>query len=408
MNLQNIILINDAAYITGGAGKVVISSARQLARLGFHVILFTAIGPIDETLVKDGIEVICLQQYDILTDPNRFRAICQGIWNRKAQKEFRKLLSKYNFQNTIVHYHAWTKSLSPSIFQITSSMKYPIVVTLHDFFTCCPNGGLYNYQKEQICKLKPLSLSCLMCNCDVRNYLQKIWRCIRQTIQNKELRNHQKIAFIAISSLCKKVNEPYLQQFHPQWYHLNNPIELNEQSMVDITKNDAYLFIGRLSAEKGAELFCRAITDLGLKGFVLGEGYQREYLQSKFPNITFTGWVEGSEKEKYIRQSKALVMTSKWYETFGLVVAEMKSYGIPCIVPDRCAAAEQIENGRTGYIFKTGNLDSLKEAILKYEHSNKSNMQEHILKDFNPNKYSLETHCKKLIEVYSDFMFAKS
>lgn len=241
MKLQNIILVNDAAYITGGAGKVAISSARQLSRHGFHVILFTAMGPVDDTLVKDGVEVICLYQYDILSDPNRFRAICQGLWNKKAKVEFRKLLSKYNPKNTLVHYHAWTKSLSSSIFQVTSSMEFPIIVTLHDFFTCCPNGGFYNYQQEHICELKAMSLSCLLCNCDVRSYSQKIWRSIRQLVQNKELKSHTRIAFISISSLCKKVHAPYLQRLNPRWYHLNNPVELNEQLEVDITQNDSYL-----------------------------------------------------------------------------------------------------------------------------------------------------------------------
>lgn len=159
-----------------------------------------------------------------------------------------------------------------------------------------------------------------------------------------------------------------------------------------------------MSAEKGAELFCQAITDLGLKGIVLGDGYQREFLQRKYPNVIFTGWVEGSEKEMYIRQSKALVMTSKWYETFGLVVAEMKSYGIPCIVPDRCAAAEQIEDGKTGYIFKTGNLESLKDCLSRYEDENLSFFQKNLNESFRPSDYSLITHTKNLIAIYHDFM----
>ena len=64
---------------------------------------------------------------------------------------------------------------------------------------------------------------------------------------------------------------------------------------------------------------------------------------------------------------------------FGLVVAEMKSYGIPCIVPDRCAASEQIEEGKTGYIFESGNLESLKECICKYEQTDIIKLQNNIL-----------------------------
>lgn len=39
-------------------------------------------------------------------------------------------------------------------------------ITLHEYFTVCPNGGIYNYKKGRICDVKPNSLECLFCNCD--------------------------------------------------------------------------------------------------------------------------------------------------------------------------------------------------------------------------------------------------
>ena len=72
------------------------------------------------------------------------------------------------------------------------------------------------------------------------------------------------------------------------------------------------------------------------------------------------GGLQVKIKQAYFKKAKALVFTSLCYETFGLSVAEARSYGIPCIVPDSCAASEQVIDGETGYLFKTGNLDSLK------------------------------------------------
>ena len=56
----------------------------------------------------------------------------------------------------------------------------------------------------------------------------------------------------------------------------------------------------------------------------------------------------GKEKEEYILRAKCLIVTSLWHETFGLVVAEMKMYGIPSIVPIQHAASEQIANNKDG------------------------------------------------------------
>ena len=93
-----------------------------------------------------------------------------------------------------------------------------------------------------------------------------------------------------------------------------------------------------------------------------------------------------------------------WGETFGLSVAEAKSYGIPCIVPDRCAAAEQVEDGKTGFIFNTGNLDSLKEAILKYEQADIAKMQQTLIDTFDAKSLSMETHVKNLLEIYNQIL----
>lgn len=96
MKFKTIVVVNDFSFVNGGAGQVAISSAIGLLAKGYRVILFTAVGPVDENLAKQGIEVVCLNQYDILHDPNRMRAIIQGVWNVKAKVVFEKLLRTLN------------------------------------------------------------------------------------------------------------------------------------------------------------------------------------------------------------------------------------------------------------------------------------------------------------------------
>lgn len=398
--VRNIIIVNDAAYVTGGAGKVALESAKVLSSNGFHIVLFSAIGPIDQSLIDAGIEVICLNQYDILSDPKRTRAVIQGVWNKKAYNRFQELLLHYSNKDTLIHFHAIIKSLSPCLYAAAAKYNFKIVVTLHEYFLFCPNGGLFNYQKRQICKIKPSSFQCLLCNCDVRSYPQKIWRFIRQMVETYSFQKNHDIALIYISKLNYKICYDNLKKKVSHWYFLQNPIELNLKTPIDIDNNDIYLFIGRISEEKGIDLFCQAMTDLNLKGLVLGDGYLRETYQRKYPNIQFAGWVTGDRKDELLRKGKVLIFPSLWYEGAPLTIIEMKSYGLPCIVPDQCAAAEEIEDGETGYIFKSGSLSSLESAIRKYEKTNIMYFQKNILNHFDPDKYSLNTHCKKLIDIY--------
>lgn len=98
---------------------------------------------------------------------------------------------------------------------------------------------------------------------------------------------NKEINIISISNQTEKVIIPFIEKKIKRWFYLRNPVVLKKITKVAIEKNDAYLFIARLSREKGAELFCQALTDLNLKGYVLGDGELMKELKEKYPKIVF-------------------------------------------------------------------------------------------------------------------------
>ena len=400
--LKNIVIVNDFANTDGGAGKVAIDVALSLSNI-YNVVFFTSVQPIDVRLKNTAIKLVCVGKPDILSDNNRYRAITKGILDVHIKKIFARELNLLNANETIVHVHTWTKALTSSIFEVTAKKNFHLVLTMHDFFAFCPNGGFYDYKKKKICEYRSLSVNCLLTNCDSRNYFQKIWRVIRLYVQNNSLWKNNKLTLLYISRLSKEIAEPYIQN-NIRLRYLPDPVDLPNGSKCNIDHNDYYIYLGRLSPEKGASLFCKALSDLGLKGLLIGDSYLKEELSLEYPNMIFAGWASGEKKQKLLRKGKALVFPSLLFETYGLVVAEAKSYGIPCIVPDCCAASEQIEDGKTGYIFKTGDLESLKEAIMKYENTDLAQMQKNLLESFHPEELSMETHLKRLVGIYNEIL----
>ena len=69
---MKVIVVNDFAFVNGGASQVAVTTAKLLAKKGHRVIFFSAVGPIGQELKEvQNLSVVCLNQKDILRDPNR-------------------------------------------------------------------------------------------------------------------------------------------------------------------------------------------------------------------------------------------------------------------------------------------------------------------------------------------------
>lgn len=67
-----------------------------------------------------------------------------------------------------------------------------------------------------------------------------------------------------------------------------------------------------------------------------------------------------------MESAEIFVMPSRWYEASPLVTPEAQlSAALPLVVSDECAAADDVEPGRNGLLFRTGDVDSLVSAILE-------------------------------------------
>lgn len=358
MKVENVVIVNDFNYIQGGASKVAIDTARLLSEeKDIKVYFFSAVNKAEENL--ENVTYISTNQNEALKEKNRFKGIINGIYNFKAKKEFKKLLEFLDKENTVIHVHGWTKALSSSIFDIAFKMNFKVILTMHDYFTACPNGGYFDYKENKICRRKPLSWQCIKCNCDSRNYGFKIYRLVRQFVQNKIVKLPEKLQYaIGISDLSIEVLKPTLSpNVHIE--KIYNPIEFDEsEEKVDYMKNKYFLYVGRISKEKGVDIFCKAITDLGLKGIAVGDGSEKEHLEKEYPNIEFTGWKSQEEVKNYMKGAKALIFPSLWYETFGLTILEACSLNIPALVNKNCAGREFVTETN---LFE--NVEELKKRI---------------------------------------------
>jgi len=356
---MNIIILADYGFAKGGAERVAVAAALGLARRGNAVTYLCAVGPVAEELIGEpNLAVRCLNQNDLLSG-GMANAAKQGIWNRAAAAAMRQLLAHHDPQSVIVHAHTWTHALTSSPLAVAVKAHVSTVVTLHDYFLACPNGGFYDFQRGEICTRQPLGWSCLCTNCDARGAGHKAFRVARQLVQRdwsglpKRLRN-----FIDLSDFSRDILRPHLPS-QAQFTRISNPILVEPCDPAEPERRRGFVFIGRLVPEKAPQLLARAAAALNVPVTFIGEGPLRDELARLNPAARFTGWLGHADLQRELRASRALVFPSVWYETQGLVVLEALANGVPALVADRCAAKEFVEPDQTGLWFQSGNENDL-------------------------------------------------
>ena len=107
--------------------------------------------------------------------------------------------------------------------------------------------------------------------------------------------------------------------------------------------------------------------------------------------------VEKEEVQKYIIDSRAVVLPSRWYEGAPLTPLEAMQYRIPCIVSNCSAACEYIIEGRNGFVF---DLENLTNVIRKYE-ENISSFKNDVYFEKIINEYKTDKYINSLINLYN-------
>jgi glycosyltransferase involved in cell wall biosynthesis len=101
----------------------------------------------------------------------------------------------------------------------------------------------------------------------------------------------------------------------------------------------------------------------------LGDGHLRESLDRLArtePSVAvrFVGFQNQTQLSRYYHAADILVLPSRGFEPWGLVVNEALAHGLPCIVSDQVGCApDLITPGVTGEIFESGSVSSLSWAL---------------------------------------------
>jgi glycosyltransferase involved in cell wall biosynthesis len=403
---MKLILITDSASVDGGVSKVAIDSALACAKRGIAVHYIAACGPVAAELQDvPNLQVTCLGQFDLKNDPRRARAAINGIFNFPLARSLQSIFAAADPAETVVHFHGWSKAVSPLPIRVAAKSKLSTILTIHEYFIACPNGGFYVHKDDAICHRTPLSLDCLLCNCDSRSYSHKLWRYSRTFLQKYALQIPALIKnYILLSPVSRRAVEPYLPR-DARIHMLDNPIDVTDRGRTPVEDNQIFLFVGRFSREKGVLRLAEAVRDLGVPAVFIGDGHLRADMERIAPKATFTGWLKAEEIAAWMRRARALVFPSTWYEGQPLVPIEAAASGLPCVLSNCNAAVDYLLDGERAIHFQYDSLEALKAKMLSLQDNELvGRLSRNVYQWYWQNPWSIDRHADQLIEIYHSLL----
>jgi glycosyltransferase involved in cell wall biosynthesis len=197
----------------------------------------------------------------------------------------------------------------------------------------------------------------------MRSYGRKLWRVGRQMIAE---RGPALSGLFSDLILVTRFQRDVVGSLLPKArrHILSNPIDVSDLGP-RAAAGHGFVFLGRLSPEKGPLIFAEAAKRAGVTATFIGDGPLREEIAAKYPDARLLGWKPPDVAQQLLREARALVFPSVWYEAQGLAVLEAKALGVPVIVSDVCAARDEVESGAAGLLFKSGDESSLADALVR-------------------------------------------
>ncbi len=287
------------------------------------------------------------------------------IYSLEARNKLEKLLN--NFKPDIAHAHCIYHHLSPSVLSLLHERGIPTVMTAHDLKLACPAYKMLN--KQGICeKCKNGNLLHLVKNRCIHNSLATSTLVAVESAVHKSLglykKNLDRVVAPSKFFRAKLIEWGWKPE---QLAYIPNYVDI-ERYTPQPEPGDYFLYFGRLAPEKGVDSLIRAASLAGVKLRIAGTGpYEAELKALATENqeqIEFLGYCSGDKLWSLIREARAVVLPSQWYENAPISILEAYASGKPVIGANIGGIPEIINENVTGFLYDSGNIEELSKCLV--------------------------------------------
>lgn len=139
-------------------------------------------------------------------------------------------------------------------------------------------------------------------------------------------------------------------------------------------KNKNLVSVGRLSDEKGYPDLIEIFSEIQRKHkewslHIIGDGPQRTTIEERIAHYSLQDKVilHGFQSNEYVKKmlsNASIYMMASFEESFGIVLLEAQSFGLPCVAFDSArGATEIISDGLNGYLVTDRDIDAYVKRV---------------------------------------------
>lgn len=326
----------------GGIEKSIVSLANLLSKK-YSVEIAVCYKLYDKSVfdLDDSINVKYLNDSTIVPNHKSLKSAIHG-------KNLKKIFKEFAYSLKVLHYR------KNGMINYIKSCDSDVIISTRDIF----NEWLSLYGKDDVLKIGW-----------EHNHFHDNYK-----YAHKIIRSAKKLDYLVLVSMdLLEFYKRKMSNYKCMCIYIPNCIESIPQKLSKLNEK-RLISVGRLSPEKGYLDLLKVYKQLrnDYPNWVLdiiGDGKERDNLERYIKNnnlekcVTLHGFQGKEYIDKLMNKSSIYLMTS-FTESFGIVLIEAMSHGLPCIAFSSAEGAREIINsGENGYLIKNRNYEMMIKKI---------------------------------------------
>ncbi|KAA3606088.1 MAG: glycosyltransferase family 1 protein [Planctomycetota bacterium] len=364
---MRVLLANNYHYLRGGSERVYFELAGLLREKGHDTGFFSVSDPQCETNPYQDFFVSPISFDTGQGWKVKLRTAGRMLYSKEAVHKLQALLGRESFD--VLHAHNIYHRVNPVIFKVARKRGMPTAMTMHDYKLGC---SVYNFFRNgEICTecLEKGRHRVFRNRCTKGSTSLSAFHWMEASLHHwLGIYRKNVDAFICPSRFSARM---HVRAGLPEQnvHYLPNFVHVDHFQPKE-TPGEYFVYAGRLAAEKGTETLLQAIRSAEVPLKFAGTGPLLESLKKKaqrfdMKQVDFLGHLDSAGMDALLKNARALILPSEWFENAPMSILEAFATGVPVIGADIGGIPEMVLPGKTGQLHASGDAESLAEALVE-------------------------------------------